>query len=489
MTMPKNHVRFDENNRSRTAGNQKRHALICKLDRQNKPLATPPDLRVIDRVTFGRLKNKSVVVTAEERRMLAERLIAERERLENESAARKKQLLSYDNLRAKGKKLAQLDDEANKKSNYLLARAHQLRQDQEDEIKCCNSLILGTKCHAIRNAQIAEKQLIQREMKEEERRMEKIMEQERILAAKEYEKAAEMDQLKKKLQAMEIEKQIKENEIAREMENARIAEEARVRTEAAIEAQREEVKDYKSRMERQAALRKEFLQLNAQLRDMKKIEQEMNTIEMLQIQEYTRKKNEREAAFEEETRQQKLLKDKTLAKIQASHQASQDMQAAKDELNALRIRDAVEREWRHKERTAALKRAKDEEELKKARHKQIEDQRKNYAFEIQREKEEFEKVVKLNVEDIEKTKELENKHKQKIEQHRKNLLKQIHDREQEKIQERKKLFEEGIKLKQEELNRQKTLQETMKNKIDNLKAHNVPEKYVQGIERQLKLNK
>lgn len=54
-----------------------------------------------------------------------------------------------------------MDDEANKKSNYLLARAHQLRQDQEDEIKQCNSLILSTKCHAIRNAQIAEKQLIQ----------------------------------------------------------------------------------------------------------------------------------------------------------------------------------------------------------------------------------------------------------------------------------------------------------------------------------------
>lgn len=57
--------------------------------------------------------------------------------------------------------ILQLDDEANKKSNYLLARAQQLRQDQEDEIKRCNSLILSTKCHAIRNAQIAEKQLIQ----------------------------------------------------------------------------------------------------------------------------------------------------------------------------------------------------------------------------------------------------------------------------------------------------------------------------------------
>lgn len=57
----------------------------------------------------------------------------------------------------------------------------------------------------------------------------------------------------------------------------------------------------------------------------------------------------------------------------------------------------------------------------------------------------------------------------KIEEHRNDLLKQINEKQFEKIKERKKTFEEGIKLKEEELNRQKTLRETMKNKIDDLK--------------------
>lgn len=61
----------------------------------------------------------------------------------------------------------------------------------------------------------------------------------------------------------------------------------------------------------------------------------------LQIQEYTRKKNEREIAFERELQKQKLLKEKSIAKIQANQQASYDSQAAKDELNALRVRDQV----------------------------------------------------------------------------------------------------------------------------------------------------
>lgn len=61
-------------------------------------------------------------------------------------------------------------------------------------------------------------------MKEEERRMEEMMEREQALAAKELEKAAEAERLKKKLQAVEVERQIKENEITKEMELARMAE-------------------------------------------------------------------------------------------------------------------------------------------------------------------------------------------------------------------------------------------------------------------------
>lgn len=67
-----------------------------------------PGGRVIDKSTFKRLKSKAVVVTAEDRRKIAEDLMAARERLENESAARKQKLRSYDTLRTKGKRLAQV---------------------------------------------------------------------------------------------------------------------------------------------------------------------------------------------------------------------------------------------------------------------------------------------------------------------------------------------------------------------------------------------
>jgi len=66
-----------------------------------------------------------------------------------------------------------------------------------------------------------------KQMREEESNVDELMEQTRMLAGKKYAKAAEADRLKRKLQAMTIAEQIKENEINREMQ---IAREEEVRT-------------------------------------------------------------------------------------------------------------------------------------------------------------------------------------------------------------------------------------------------------------------
>lgn len=58
---------------------------------------------------------------------------------------------------------------------------------------------------------------------------------------------------------------------------------ARIRKEAAIEAQRFEIKDYHETLKKQAEMRKEFLQVNAQIRDMKSIEKELDKVEILQV--------------------------------------------------------------------------------------------------------------------------------------------------------------------------------------------------------------
>lgn len=93
-------------------GDRERESQTSKSDKTSRQLQSTsvPDRRVIDKSTFKRLKCKAVVVTAQDRRKIAEDLMNDRERLENESAARKRYLQSYDVLRTKGKQLARVSD-------------------------------------------------------------------------------------------------------------------------------------------------------------------------------------------------------------------------------------------------------------------------------------------------------------------------------------------------------------------------------------------
>lgn len=61
------------------------------------------------------------------------------------------------------------------------------------------------------------------------------------------------------------------------------SQEAAIRAEAVEKIRRDEAESHKKRMRKQAELRREFMVLNARLRDLKKLEEEMNNIEKLQV--------------------------------------------------------------------------------------------------------------------------------------------------------------------------------------------------------------
>ena len=69
----------------------------------------------------------------------------------------------------------------------LLAKAKAMMEEQDDEIKKLNELILNAKCHAIRDAQLQEKTEIEQAMKEEELRLDNMMEIDRVKALQQYE--------------------------------------------------------------------------------------------------------------------------------------------------------------------------------------------------------------------------------------------------------------------------------------------------------------
>ena len=63
----------------------------------------------------------------------------------------------YDHKRSANSKLSELEQEAKEKSTYLLAKAQMQLEEQEDEIKHMNELMLYAKCVSIRDIQVNEK--------------------------------------------------------------------------------------------------------------------------------------------------------------------------------------------------------------------------------------------------------------------------------------------------------------------------------------------
>ena len=62
-----------------------------------------------------------------------------------------------------------------------------MMEEQDDEIKQLNELILNAKCHAIRDAQLQEKEEVLSAMKDEEARLDVMMEIDRLKALQESE--------------------------------------------------------------------------------------------------------------------------------------------------------------------------------------------------------------------------------------------------------------------------------------------------------------
>ena len=84
---------------------------------------------------------------------------SKRSQLAQISKSRKSKFEEHDHKRSANEKLSELEQEAKDKSNYLLAKAQMQLEEQEDDIKHLNELMLYAKCVSIRDIQVEEKVL------------------------------------------------------------------------------------------------------------------------------------------------------------------------------------------------------------------------------------------------------------------------------------------------------------------------------------------
>ncbi|XP_060778871.1 cilia- and flagella-associated protein 45-like [Neoarius graeffei] len=403
-----------------------------------------------------------------------------------DAAEERKRLMQQADLsRRKNQALSELDVETRDRAQYLLERANILRTEQEDEVKKLNELILRAQCHAVRDAQIQEKKQILSELQEEERRLDAMMEVERRRALEIQEQIDELRKNQRIQGKMCILKQIEERQEERMLQDELKEQEGQKMLENLEKLQMEEMEAMEKRKAEQKRLQLEILKINEQNLLAKECRKEEERMADLHALEHTRKKLERDAEYEAEQRRIKKEKEKEVARLRALQERERDYKAEQDALRARRNQEAAEREWRRKEKEQTKKKLEEEERLKAARLDQITHKERMLAIEAGRERAEFERVLRVQQELIEREKEKEKQHQKRALRHAEGIRQQVREREAQAITQRRERFLEGEKLDEEARLHRAYLDKIKQKKLKELKMAGLPEKYCREVERKI----
>ncbi|KAM4742714.1 cilia- and flagella-associated protein 45 [Anableps anableps] len=376
--------------------------------------------------------------------------------------------------------------QAQKKAELITDRAKELKMEQEEEVKKINQLILGAQCQATWDDQVQEKKEIQAQLKEEEKRLDTMMEMERRKVLETLDQFDEMRRQQRIKGHEEIQNQIKKRtedklneDMMKEVEKEQVKKDQERKNQ-------EELKAKEKKKTELQLLQKEIARINAQVVRAKEKRKEDEKLADMQTIEYQKKKQEREAAHEAEQQRIKKEKEMETAQLRAQQEKAADHKAERNEIRARRNQEISDRQWRIKQKELAAKKARDHATMKAARLEQVKNKEHCMMIEANREKVLLETVLKTQKEAIAKDAELKEKKLQKALRHAEALQQQMKQRELSALAKRREKFSEADQMIEEDRQRRMRLIEVKEKKLQELRATGISEKYCTEVERKIR---
>ncbi|TWW77563.1 cilia- and flagella-associated protein 45 [Takifugu flavidus] len=444
----------------------------------------PPEESVIlPSVEFKRIESMSQVPTTEEVEAQREALQKKKEEEKKASEEMKRRILEVDLSRKKSVPLTDLEREAQDRAQGVVERANLLKIEQDEEIRMLNTLILDAQCQATRDAQIQEKKQIQAELTEEEKRLDAVMETERLRvleADKKTDKLCKEQRMRAKQQIYEqIQKRLVDKIMQEEIQKLERQQEVEKQEKSYLQ----DLKALERKKEEQRHLHEENLRINTETIRTKEQRREEEKLLDMRDMEYIKKKLEQEAEYEAEQKRVKKEKELEITRLRAQQERAKDYKAEQDEHRARRHQESVDREWRRKEKELAAKKVEEEAKLKAARLEQVRCKEHLLSMEAGREKAEFERILKVEQEAVIKRQEQEEKQRQRALGYANSIRHQIKEQKSCAAARRKQSFQEGRELTQKEQQRRLLLSEIREKKLQELRAAGLPEIYCSQVER------
>ncbi|TPX50058.1 hypothetical protein SeMB42_g00426 [Synchytrium endobioticum] len=439
---------------------------------------------VIKSSELSQVKSDAVLRTEAEMRR---RNLQEQEDREFTAAAamkRKERMEQYDRERTANAALSELEQEARDRSQHLLAKAHAQLDEQEDDIKKLNELILYAKCVAIRDAQIEEKKMISTEKKMEQSRLDTLMEADRVNELKKLEEREKLRVEEQRKGASIIRKQIEERQEQQILEEERKDQETQFMLKAIRDRAEADQREKEAKVKAQRLLMQQVVKANTESLEHKRQQKLAEEDEDRKVMQYLLDKDRRQEEADREKEQKKIEREKEVARLRAVQEKFADKQAQQDALRAQRAHEAYEREWRRQQKEAAEKAGAQERELREERARQSLARERAVAAEAQSMRQEFYRSLqRQKEEELRLQAEAVVRH-EKNRAYSREVQAQIKEKEALRLKDRQEFFKEGERLAALRDEKKKKVDRVKERKIEALRQIGVPDKYCKEIERQ-----
>lgn len=392
------------------------------------------------------------------------------------SKARKERMAA----RAKPKKKVEENDieaEDRERREGSLNKAQQARDEDDDTIKHLNQMILYAECAAIRDRQIEEKERRIQQEKEEDMRMFRLMEAERLRGIREIEAREEVRAMKREEDARILQGQIDARERRRQQELERQEKEGQRMLELIRENQRRAEAEIQAKIENAKRMNDEVRLANDAFRADRARRKREEEEEIRKIEQYLIEKEARERAEDERLAKIKAAKDAEAFRLRGLQEKAQDRRSEMDALRAKRYQQGRDRAWRLAEKEKQIRRQENLREIDRVRREQVLFKKRQSNEYLKEDQERYLRALRYQqVKQRQDDDVAERKRRQRVDI-QDEVLRQMALKEARKKQERAAYLAEGDVVRKKLEDEKRRVDVIKMQKLREAKARGVPEKY------------
>lgn len=401
---------------------------------------------------------------------------------QHSAGERKARMMAMDEeRRAKGNvsSLEEMEREAARQNDVAIARAKM--HEEVDEVKHMNQVMLNAKCVTIRDAQVLDKRATKGEKAEEERRMDMMMELERLKALRMYEEREAKRVEDRRRGAAVIRAQMEEREQERLLRQELKQQEQEAMLRHIDHMKSEDRSEQERKKDAARSLMDDIALANAEQIRLKNRQRLMEIEEERQIAAYVRDKERRDQEHQDELRRVAAEKEHEIARLRSHQERAQDKQAEADALRARRAQEAYDRDQRQKDRESRERQSAINADLAAAREMQMREKAALLAEQARAEKEEFDRIISVQKEEEDRERRNRERDAQNARQAAEALRKQIAEVEENRRKGRRDFLDEGNRLRTEKREREALVDAIRQQKVHELESMSVPKQYRQEL--------